>query len=178
MGEAPPTANGVDGGCSTAERLLNRLVRGELDASLAAPFLAALEVVLAEAARTPRFARALQASLDGSPDRPRRGPVGESGGARRGRRAPGVVDPYAILDEGGAGGLAAALQDLSVEQLKDIIAQHGMDRDRLAMKWRDPSRLIRRIVETASGRASKGDAFRPDHETPEGPDPHPGLPHG
>jgi len=35
-----------------------------------------------------------------------------------------------------------------------------MDTDRLAMKWRDPSRVVNRIVERVIDRAAKGDAFR------------------
>jgi hypothetical protein len=48
---------------------------------------------------------------------------------------------------------------LTVGQLKDIISEHGMDRDKLAMKWQTPGRLIERIVTTVTSRAHKGDVF-------------------
>lgn len=35
-----------------------------------------------------------------------------------------------------------------------------MDHDRLAMKWKDPTRVIDRIVERVVARAAKGSAFR------------------
>ena len=41
---------------------------------------------------------------------------------------------------------------LDVDQLKDVVAQHQMDRAKLAMKWRTPERLIDLIVtQTISG---------------------------
>ncbi|MFG2683889.1 hypothetical protein ACGFYH_34245, partial [Streptomyces sp. NPDC048392] len=51
-------------------------------------------------------------------------------------------------------------QPLTLEQLRDIIAEHGMDHDRLAMKWKDPQRVIDRIVERVESRTAKGAAFR------------------
>lgn len=156
-----------DRGGTPAERLLVGLVEGKLDASLAGPFLAALEVVLKEAARNARFGRALRAAVTAPEDAKQAGEQ-DPGSSRRGRRAPGVIDPYAVLEEGGPPKLEMALADLTVDQLKDIIAEHGMDRDRLAMKWRDPARLVGRIVETVAGRASKGDAFRPEPDNSPG----------
>jgi len=52
------------------------------------------------------------------------------------------------------------LDDLTIEQLKDIIAEYGMDNARLAMKWRNEEKLIQLILETAQRRSTKGDAFR------------------
>ena len=40
-----------------------------------------------------------------------------------------------------------------------MIAEHGMDRDKLAMKWKTPDRLIERIVDTVRSRSAKGDVF-------------------
>jgi hypothetical protein len=51
------------------------------------------------------------------------------------------------------------LEACNVEQLKDIIAANGMDHDRLALKWKNPQRLIERIVETVIARSQKGDVF-------------------
>jgi hypothetical protein len=52
------------------------------------------------------------------------------------------------------------LRQLSLDQLRDIIAEYGMDPDKLAMKWKSTERLVDRIVEVARGRSTKGDAFR------------------
>jgi hypothetical protein len=49
---------------------------------------------------------------------------------------------------------------LELEELRDIIAEHGMDADKLAMKWKDASRLVERIVERVGARSEKGSAFR------------------
>lgn len=113
-----------------------------------------LAVIADEAARTPRFAKALQVALaGGSPsDAP---PV-----RRGGRRSPGVLDPFEVYAATGETGLREALGSLQLEQLRDIIAEHGMDNDRLAMKWKDPARVVDRITERVTARAAKGSAFR------------------
>ncbi|GAB3269394.1 hypothetical protein GCM10027449_03650 [Sinomonas notoginsengisoli] len=49
---------------------------------------------------------------------------------------------------------------MDLEHLRDIVAEHGMDHDRLAMKWKDPNRVIERIVDKVAARATKGSAFR------------------
>ena len=49
---------------------------------------------------------------------------------------------------------------LDLEQLRDIVAEHGMDHDRLAMKWKDRQRVITRVVERVAARTAKGSAFR------------------
>lgn len=86
----------------------------------------------------------------------------ESSSSRRrgGRRAPGPLNPFDVYIEQGRDALIDRLGNCSVDELKDVIAEHGMDRDRLAMKWKTPQRLIDRIVETVEARAFKGDAFR------------------
>jgi hypothetical protein len=43
-----------------------------------------------------------------------------------------------------------------LEQLRDIVAEHGMDNERLAMKWKDPQRVIDRIVDRVASRAVRG----------------------
>lgn len=95
-------------------------------------------------------ARKVTAALSG------RKTPGRSGG----RRAPGPFNPFDVYAETGRSGLVERLSGCTVEELKDIIAEHGMDRDRLAMKWKTAERLIGRVVETVEARASKGDAFR------------------
>ncbi len=86
-----------------------------------------------------------------------------SPGGRRSRRSAGPWDPFVVYAEQGEAALRDRLTALDLEQLRDIIAEHGMDTDRLAMKWRDPSRVVDRIVERVVDRAAKGDAFRSPH---------------
>ncbi|MBH0120313.1 hypothetical protein I0Q12_12630 [Rhodococcus sp. CX] len=79
---------------------------------------------------------------------------------KRPRREPGPWDPYVVYAESGEIGLRERLQALDLEQLRNIVAEHAMDNDRLAMKWRNPERVIERIVERVMDRATKGDSFR------------------
>jgi len=71
-----------------------------------------------------------------------------------------VLDPFAVFSESGEDGLRGRLGELSLDQLRDIVAEHGMDSDRLAMRWKDPMRVIDRIVERVASRRAKGSAFR------------------
>jgi len=80
--------------------------------------------------------------------------------ARRGRRAPGVLDPFAILASGGQEELRRQLGALDIDRLRDIVAEHGMDTSKLAMRWKSSERLLDFIVSTVSDRAVKGHAFR------------------
>jgi hypothetical protein len=125
---------------------------------LAASMARLITAVATEARRTNRFANALQAALAPT------GLNGPTGGLtaskRTGRRARGVLDPFAEYTASGEEGLRDRLGELGLEQLRDIVAEHGMDHDRLAMKWKDSSRVIDRIVAKVTARASKGSAFR------------------
>lgn len=107
--------------------------------------------VVAEAQANDAFAERLEAVL--GDDRPR-------SGRRSGRREPGVLNPYEVLEEGGRDGLRAALGELDVERLKDIVAEHGMDPAKLAMKWKKADRLVAHIEAFVTARDRKGDAFR------------------
>lgn len=78
----------------------------------------------------------------------------------RGRRAPGPWDPYAVYAEVGELGLKERLNQLELEQLRNIVAEHGMNSDGLAMRWKKADRVVSRIVERVVDRAAKGDAFR------------------
>jgi hypothetical protein len=75
-----------------------------------------------------------------------------------GRRAPPVLDPIALARQG-EGLLRERLAALDVEQLKDVVADYGMDQGKLVMKWKTPERIIERIVEFSLARAVKGDVF-------------------
>lgn len=69
-----------------------------------------------------------------------------------------MLDPIEVSIEG-EHTLRTRLGELTVEQLKDIIADYGMDPGKLAMKWKDADRLIDRIVEYSIARAKKGNVF-------------------
>jgi hypothetical protein len=84
------------------------------------------------------------------------GRSGVSRGSRR--RSPGPFDPF-LAYQAGETELRRTLATCDLEQLRDIVAEHGMDYDRLALKWKSPDRLIDRIVETVSTRSRKGQAF-------------------
>lgn len=125
---------------------------------LAAQIVGLVQVIADEATRSRRFARALSKALE-EPNLS--GGKSDPTVARRSnRRKPGPFDPFTIFAEGGGQGLHDRLAELDLEQLRDIVADHGMDHDRLAMKWKDPTRVIARIVERVAARASKGSAFR------------------
>lgn len=74
------------------------------------------------------------------------------------RRDKAVLDPIRLAEEEKL--TTSVLESLSEKELKDIIADYGMDSSKLAMKWKDKGRLIQLILDTSLRRASKGDAFR------------------
>ena len=134
----------------------------------AGALVALIQVIADEAARTPRFAKALAGALSVTADpsaptpapAPAARPAAARTSARRSRRAPGAFDPFVVFRESGEATLRERLSTLGVEQLKDIIAEHAMDYDKLAMRWRTPSKLQDRIVERVKALTTKGDAFR------------------
>lgn len=75
------------------------------------------------------------------------------------RRSPAVFDPV-LLVKNGIAHLRDQLQVLSLEQLRDVIAEYGMDPGNKAMRWKDTAKVVEFILEIAHLRESKGDAFR------------------
>lgn len=75
------------------------------------------------------------------------------------RRAAAVLDPVSLA-KSSEYELRRRLGELHIEQLKDIVAQYGMDPSKLVMKWKDSKRISDHIIETSMTRATKGDAFR------------------
>ena len=134
------------------------LVLAEANPELARTLAQTVTAVAAEAARSPRFARAIinatqaPSGGDSAPER------------RHGRRARGPFDPFALYAEIGEQGLRDRLSGLPIDQLRDIVAEHRMDHDRLAMKWKDPARVVERIIERVKTRSVKGDVFRTAQE--------------
>jgi hypothetical protein len=79
---------------------------------------------------------------------------------RTGRRAAAKLDPFKVFAESDEQALMAQLGDFGLEELRDIVAQFGMDPRRLVMKWKDAQRIREHVVATTAQRARKGDAFR------------------
>jgi hypothetical protein len=111
-----------------------------------------LDMLAAEVARDPAFARRVRTALKGIAARPR-------------RRAEPKVDVATVYAAGGEQALRATLAPLSVEELKDIVAHDGMDRAKLAMKWKTADRLIDFITEVTIRRAHKGEVFTGQPDT-------------
>lgn len=126
-----------------------------------------MRVVIEEAERNPEFEAALNDALETTVAKRKstkgNAPVGstDSSDAKRGknRRAPALLDPVQIVRDGEPA-LRNVLEKLSLDQLRDIVAEYGMDPGRLVMKWVAPERVIDRIVEMSVTRAHKGSAFR------------------
>lgn len=113
-----------------------------------------VKVVISEIKQNPAFAEQIEAALNVESkakhaDKPNKASH---------RRAAAVLDPILLAQEGETA-LRKQLELLSLEELKDIVAGYGMDSGRLAMKWKNPERLIERIVKRSIARAHKGDAF-------------------
>lgn len=112
------------------------------------------------AERDPEFAGQL-ATIFGAGTAPTHESRPRADARPKNRRTPAAFDPVAIAREGETA-LRDRLVTLSLDQLRDIVADYGMDPSKLVMKWKDPARVIDEIVEVSLQRASKGDAFRAD----------------
>ena len=108
-----------------------------------------VRVVLDEAERNPEFAARIEDALGGD-FAPRR--------TTRRARAPAAFDPVAAAHEG-EDDLRARLVELSADQLKDMIAEYGLDPTGRANRWRKPERLVELICDRAVERAQKGRSF-------------------
>lgn len=131
-----------------------------------------IRVVIDEAERNPDFEAALNDALGSTPSKRKPSKTEalghvEDGEAKRGknRRAPAALDPVLVVRDGEPA-LRIELEKLSLEQLRDIVAEYGMDPGRLVMKWNTPERVIDRIVEMSIARAHKGNAFRKPIDEP------------
>lgn len=119
-----------------------KFAKGDLDAIADA---VAIETGDADLAR--RIVGRLTAEIRGAP-------------RRTGRRSRAVLDPFEVYSKDGETGLRDALLKLDLEQLKDLVAQYGMDPNRLAMKWKTSTRLVDHIAIFVASRSKKGGAFR------------------
>lgn len=120
------------------------------------------QAIIDEADRNPEFEARLKCAL--GPDHGVENEplvVGPSDKRRHGRRTPALFDPIELARQG-EGVLRSRLSSLDLEQLRDIVAQFGMDPGKLVMKWKNSARVVDRITQLALARATKGDAFRSD----------------
>ena len=124
------------------------------------------EVISEEADRNPEFESRVREALglstaEGENSRSRKATDVLTTESTRGRnrRTPAALDPIQLVQKGEEF-LRDQLSPLTVDQLKDIVADHGMDPSKLVMKWRTRDRIVNHIVEMAISRSRKGDAFR------------------
>ena len=124
------------------------------------------KVISEEADRNPEFEIRVREALGLSTtaeriSRPRKGTDAVTAESQRGRnrRTPAVLDPVQVVQESEQI-LREQLSVLTLDQLKDVVADHGMDPSKLVMKWRTRERIVDHIVEMAISRSRKGDAFR------------------
>ena len=114
-----------------------------------------------EAERNEEFKARIERALALHPSKPTKKTGASKPMRKGGRRTPAVLDTVEVVREG-EDALRSRLAVLRLDQLLDIVAQHGMDPGKLVMKWKRPDRVIDRIVEISLSRATKGDAFRRD----------------
>lgn len=119
---------------------------------------ALMNAIESEADRNPEFAAALAQALGIGESK--EAPAARSSSRKTRRRDKGAFNPMDVLRDEGENGLRGRLASLDIEQLKDIVAENGMDQRKLAMKWKTADRLIDLIVTTAQSRAVRGDVFR------------------
>src|ERR1051326_1599474 len=124
---------------------------------------AVFEAILDQARNDPGFAAKLESALVGETPRTitiRKSPVADASSPRRSnRRAKASVDPFALLSAG-EDHLRAELAKLDLEQMKDVVAEYGMDTSRLALKWKSRERLPDFIFTTVVFRNTQGDRLR------------------
>ena len=122
--------------------------------TLKSKLLALARIIADEADRNAPFRKALQEILD---QKKSPAPRANRKGSRH-RRAPAKVDPIQLTREGQ--NVRDALGSLNIEELKDVVAEFGMDPSKLVMKWKDSGKIIEHIIETSNSRATKGEVFR------------------
>jgi len=117
-----------------------------------------LAKAVADAAdRDPELASRLSEIFGAAPAAPKRSEP--AAGRAKNRRPAAALDPVVVVGEG-EDALRSQLSALSLDQLRDVVAEYGRDQGKLVMKWKDPVRVMDRIVEIALARAQKGHAFR------------------
>lgn len=128
-----------------------------MDKNLKKKIRALYNLVIEEAEKNEEFVTSLEKIFSGEAENSK---DKNTAGAKRGsnRRDQAVLDPIKLAEDGNL--TEEVLKPLTEKELKDIVAEYGMDPSKLAMKWKNKERLIRLILDTSFRRASKGDAFR------------------
>ncbi|WP_449444032.1 hypothetical protein [Ureibacillus acetophenoni] len=76
------------------------------------------------------------------------------------KRNAALFNPETILEEQGESVLLESLNQLEVDQLKDIVSEFGMDPGKRVMRLRKKEKFISHIVDVVNHRVQKGKAFR------------------
>ncbi|MGW0038017.1 hypothetical protein [Gordonia sp. NPDC003376] len=136
----------------------------------AAQLIAGLtKVIIEEADRSSRFAAALTGVIEAL--RPTDGAVVAVAPApaprkraaaprKRVERQPGAFDPFVVYRESGAPGLNSRLGELTVDQLRDIIAEQELDTRKETGRKRKAEVIVEWIVERVEASENKGSVFR------------------
>ncbi|TSD46282.1 hypothetical protein FFI94_008980 [Rhodococcus sp. KBS0724] len=139
---------------------------GATNASASVLLAKLVQVVAEEAARTPRFAKAIEEAFavpsDGSAavvtapaPAPRR-----RAAAPKVKREPGAFDPFDVFKDDGEGVLLERLSALDADGIKDIIAEQEIDTHKETGRKRKVDVLAVWTVERVKALTSKGSAFR------------------
>lgn len=140
------------------------------DATAGALLTKLFQVVAEEAARTPRFAKALATAFTVAPSSdggeqvasvaaPKAPARKRAPAAKKVSRQPGVFDPFVVLNDEGEDALAAKLRELTIDQLRDIIAEQDIDTRRETGRKRSPEAITVWTVDRVKALASKGSVF-------------------
>ncbi len=128
-----------------------------MDKKLKKNMKALFDLIVDEAEKNEEFAESLSKIFSNEiSEKKSKDNTGEKRGYNRRDKA--VLDPIKLAENDKL--TADVLSTLTEKELKDIIADYGMDTSKLAMKWKNRERLIQLILTTSFRRASKGDAFR------------------
>lgn len=76
------------------------------------------------------------------------------------KRNAALFNPETILEQYGEEKLVDSLNQLEVDQLKDIVSEFGMDPGKRVMRFRKKEKFVDHIVGVANNRLQKGTAFR------------------
>lgn len=79
------------------------------------------------------------------------------------KRNAALLNPETILEVQGEAVLLESLNQLEVDQLKDIVSEFGMDPGKKVMRWKKKEKILSHIVGVANNRIQKGKAFRKIH---------------
>ena len=128
-----------------------------MDKNLKKNMKALFGLIVDEAERNEDFAEEVsKIFINGASEKNNKVNTGEKRASNRRDKA--VIDPIKLAENDELS--VEVLASLSEKELKDIVADYGMDSSKLAMKWKDKDRLIQLILDTSIRRASKGNAFR------------------